>query len=265
MGFTNINAVALLYPNFQRGVPNQKPSDTFIQQFIDDTADTIVSILERRFNEAISSTGLGTIGAYLISIGVPNINVWYPNFPINVGDIIVDQNDPMSAQQALNSGTTGATIPQWSAIFGGHTTDNTVVWNNIGRSRQLNVLERGNRYGAASQLGAILASLSGLASARELAKEYTDADWKPFKAELNAETIKGEPKAYGLFDFIFDPQANVQTPRPLMQAIAGGDQQIGVAADIEGLGAFFSKWGIDYGRNSRGYVNFQNVNNGGSA
>ncbi|MGC2234256.1 MAG: hypothetical protein WBA09_22335 [Candidatus Acidiferrum sp.] len=232
----------MLYPTFQRGVPNQKPSDTLIQQFIDDTADMIVAILERRFNEAIS--GIGTLNQYLVSLGLPDIT-WYPGFPVSAGDIVTDENDPMSAQQAQNSGTTGTNYPAFSSTYGITTTDNAVMWKNIGRSRQLNVLERGNRYGAASQLGAVMASFN-VASAAKLAKEYTEADWMPFKSELNAETMKGEPKTYGLFDFLFDPQASVQTPRPLMEGIAGGDQQRGIAADIEGVSAVFSKFGLDY-------------------
>jgi hypothetical protein len=250
VGFTNINAVALLFPSFQRGVPNQKPSDTLIQQFIDDAADVITAILERRFNESIS--GVGTLSQWLVSLGLPDIDNWYPGFAVNANDIIVDQNDPMSAQQAVNSGTTGSNPPAFSSVYGVRTTDNTVVWQNIGRSRQLNVLERGNRYGAATQLGAVMAAF-GVTTAKNLAAEYTKADWRPFKAELNAEKENGDPKEYGMFDFLFDNQANVQTPRPLMEAIAGGDQLPGVTADVEGLGSAFSKWGTDFGRHSRNW------------
>lgn len=259
MGFTNINAVSLLYPTFQRGVPNQKPSDTLIQQFIDDTADMIVAILERRFNEAVS--GIGTIQQWLVSLGLPDIT-WYPGLPVSLGDIVADENDPMSAQQVTNAGTTGAAKPIWSSTYGGITTDGPVLWKNIGRSRQLNVLERGNRYGAASQLGAVMAAF-GVATAKDLAKEYTKADWMPFKAELNAEDEKGKPKDSGQFDFLFDPLSNVQTPRPLMQAIAGGDQLPGVAADLEGVSAVFSKFGVDFGRRTanRSWPNFENTNN----
>ena len=243
MGFTNVNSVAKLFPSFTRGVPNQSVSDTLVQQFIDDAADTIVGILERRFNTAISE--VGTLSQWLTSLGLPDIT-WYPGFPVALGDIVVDTNDPMSAQQAQNSGETGSVLPAFSSTYGVQTTDNTVIWQNIGRSRQLNVLERGNRYGAASQLGVVLASISGVESAEDLAEEYTKADWKPFKDELNAENAKGEPKAYGMFDFLFDPLANVQTPRPLMEGIAGGDQPRGVAADLEGVSSVFSKFGLDY-------------------
>jgi len=258
VGFTTVKAVCLLYPSFQTGVPNQKPSNTLIQQFIDDVADIITAILLRRFNESISS--VGSLNAWLVSLGLPDIS-WYPGLPVNANDIVVDANDPMNAQQAQGAGTTGTTAPQFNLIYGGATTDNNIVWKNIGQTRQLGLLERGNRYGAASQLGAVLGSLSGLASARDLAKEYTKSDWEPFKQELNAEDKQGKPKAYGAFDFLFDPLSNVQTPRPLLEGIAGGDQQIGVAADLEGLGAFFSKWGIDFGRKSRGYPTPWNINN----
>ena len=247
MAFTNISAVANMYPTWQRGVSANKPSDTVVQQFINDVADIIVSILERRFNEIIS--GIGTTNQWLVSLGLPDLD-WQQNLPVNIGDIVVDDNDPMSAHQAQNSGTTGATDAVFASMFGAMSTDGTVLWKNIGQSRQLRVLERGNRYGAASQLGAVFAGF-GVASALNLAKEYTKADWIPFKCELNAENEKGEPRDYGMFDFLFDPQANVQTPRPLMAGFAGGDQQPGIAADLEGVGSAFSKWGVDFGRRSR--------------
>ena len=255
MAFTNIAAVANMYPTWQRGVPNQKPSDGVVKQFINDVADIIIAILERRFNESI--LGVGSLSQWLVSLGLPNKN-WQPNLNVSIGDIILDENDPMSAQQAQNNGTTGANSAVLSSTFGVSSTDGTVVWLNVGQSRQLGVLERGNRYGAASQLGAVFAGFS-VASALNLAKEYTKADWIPFKCELNAETEKGEPKDYGTFDVLFDPLANVQTPRPLLSGIAGGDRIVGEAADREGVSSVFSKFGVDFGRQTRRWPGPGNV------
>jgi hypothetical protein len=249
VAFSNINAVSLLYPTFQRGVPNQKPSDTLIQQFINDAADMITAILERRFNEAISAPPFnGNVNLWLISMGVPDIN-WQPSLPVNMGDIVVDLNDPMAAQQAQNAGITGSAAPAFSAIYGTSVTDNVVVWTNIGQSRQFRVLERGDRFGAAAELGSVMASF-GVASALNLAKEHAKV-WNSFQSELNSEKANGEPKTFGVYDFMFDNQASVQTPRPILTGIAGGDQPRGVAPDCEGVSAVFGKFGRDYGWHSR--------------
>jgi len=249
VAFTNITAVAGLFPSWQRGTPSQKPSDTIAQQFIDDIADVIFAILERRFNEAIS--GVGTSTAWLTSLGLPDIK-WYPNFPVAKGDIVVDNNDPMSAQQAQNPGSTGTTPPSFSSAYGVSIIDGGVTWMNIAQSRQFRVLERGNRYGAAAQLGVVLAAY-GVKNVADLADEYAKTDWEPFKRELNAENKDGKPLPYGPYDYLFDPEASVQTPRPLLQFVAGGDMPVGVAPAQEGLGVAFSKWGIDFGRHSPGY------------
>lgn len=254
MSFTTLANVCNLYPTFQRGVPNQKPPDTLIQQTIEDFADVIIAILERRFNEAI--TAVGTIDQWLISLGLPNKD-WAAGITINAGDIVLDSNDPMSAQQAQGAGTTGTTLPVFASTFGGNIADGTVSggWNNIGQTRQLSVLERGNRYGSASQIGRIMSAF-GVTAAAKLADEYNEADWQPFRAELNAEQIdkrfRGQPKDYGMYDALFDPLANVQTPRPLLTGIAGGDQPVGVAPDQEAVSAVFGKFGIDFGRHSQG-------------
>ena len=252
-----------MYPTFTRGIPQQKPNDAFIQQFIDDISDVIVAILERRFNEAIvaasssSNPNIAT-NAWLTTLGLPTMT-WYAGQAVAEGAIVLDSNSPLAAQICTTAGTTGTTIPAFSAVFGATTTDNTVVWTNIGQTRQLRVLERGNRYGAASQLGAILASF-GVASAAKLAEEYTKADWIPFCSELNAESKSGKPKVYGAFDFLFDPKSNVQTPRPQLIAIAGADQPVGATPDTEGISAVFGKFGIDMGRqppNSFGWRNME--------
>ena len=246
MAFTTVSNVASLYPSFQRGVPNQKPSDQFIQQFIDDTGDMLIAILERRFNQAISQVSSLGVNPWLATIGLPNAT-WYPGQPVAVGVVVLDNNSPLAAQACTGAGTTGTVTPSFNPILGKTTTDGNVTWTNMGQSRQLRVLERGNRYGAASQLGAVMASF-GVQGAAKLAEEYTDADWKPFCAELNSEDLKGKPKASGLFDFLFDPLSSVQTPRPLMQGIAGNDQPFGIGPCQEGIGGYFGLYGIDYGR-----------------
>lgn len=252
MSFTTISNVALLYPTFQRRVPNQKPPDTLIQQFIDDTGDILIAILERRFNGAITalSSASNVTNLWLASLGLPNMT-WYAQQPVALGATVLDSNSPLGVQQCTGAGTTGAEIPSFNAVFDNTTTDGSVTWTNIGQSRQMRVLERGNRYGAASQLGAVMASF-GVASASKLADEYTKADWNPFCNELNAEDKNGKPKAYGMFDFLFDPLASVQTPRPLLSGIAGADQPFGAGPCQEGISSWFGKYGIDYGR--RGMV-----------
>lgn len=250
MAFTTIGNVAALYPTFRRGIPNQQPPDSYIQQFIDDIADVIIGVLERRFNQAISSVSTVSVNPWLASLGLPNAT-WYADQPVTVGTVVLDSNLPMGAQLCTTAGTTGSTPPSFNGIYEGTTTDGTVTWTNIGQSRQLRVLERGNRYGAASQLGAVMASF-GVASAAKLADEYRKADWEPFIGELNAEGKSGKPKAYGLFDFLFDPSSSVQTPRPLMTGVAGADQPFGVAPAQEGISSFFGKFGIDFGRSSQG-------------
>ena len=60
-----------------------------------------------------------------------------------------------------------------------------------------------------------------------------------------------------MFDVLFDPLANVQTPRPVLMGVAGADQPFGVGPIQEGISSWFGKYGIDYGR--RGF----NGQNGG--
>jgi hypothetical protein len=253
MGFTTVSNVAALYPSFKRGVPNQQPPDTFIQQFIDDTGDMLIAILERRFNQAIAQLSDLGVNPWLAYLGLPNMT-WYPQQPVAVGMTVLDGNSPLATQLCTGTGTTGVGFPSFNPIFSKTTTDGTVTWTNAGQSRQLRVLERGNRFGAASQLGAVMASF-GVQGAAKLAEEYTEADWKPFCAELNSETKQGKPKPSGIFDFLFDPLSSVQTPRPLMAGVAGADQPFGVGPIQEGISAWFGKFGVDFGR--KGFIGQQ--------
>ncbi len=62
-----------MFPTFQRGVPTQKPSDTYIQQFIDDATGELDAILQRRFGEAI--TQAGTFAAWTASLPLDGTNI----------------------------------------------------------------------------------------------------------------------------------------------------------------------------------------------
>jgi hypothetical protein len=56
MSYTTVIQVAGMLPTFARNGP-KGPSDTLIQNFIDDVAGEIDAILQRRFQEAIASAG----------------------------------------------------------------------------------------------------------------------------------------------------------------------------------------------------------------
>jgi hypothetical protein len=56
MSYTTLDQVAAMFPTFKRGIPQQNPSDTYIQNYIDDVAGEIDAALQRRFGEAISNT-----------------------------------------------------------------------------------------------------------------------------------------------------------------------------------------------------------------
>lgn len=56
MSYTTVNQVAGMFPTFMRNAP-KGPSDTLIQNYIDDVAGEIDAILQRRFQEAFSSLG----------------------------------------------------------------------------------------------------------------------------------------------------------------------------------------------------------------
>jgi hypothetical protein len=103
----------------------------------------------------------------------------------------------------------------------------------------LNVLEKINRYGAAAQLGGTLATM-GVAAAERLAKDF-GGQYDKLIAELRAIDENGKPLAGGLYDYLFDPEARVESPRPGLQGIAGGDQPRGETAKDEGLDDYFWK------------------------
>jgi len=104
----------------------------------------------------------------------------------------------------------------------------------------LNVLERINRYGAATQLGETLATY-GVAVAERLAQDFKD-EYNRLLAELNATTNKGDPAAGGLYDHLFDPQSATPSPRPALEGIAGGDQSKTQTPGEAGMSNFFGKF-----------------------
>jgi hypothetical protein len=266
MPFTNIAAVAGMYPAFQRNAqsatkPVQKPADGLIQQFIDDIASVIQGVLERRFQESIHELASDDVSAWLYGLGLPNRS-WYQSTAYAIGDSILDENSPMGIWIVKTAGTSGDSAPRFPSSGGADTSDGSAAWKSASQTAQFRVLERGNRYGAAAQLGRVLATLN-MGGADRLATEYKDADWQPFIDELNAKPVGGggsrslsrammmeSLQGGGAFDYLFDPHSKVATPRPLMMSVPGGDQDISSAPADSGASSFFGKFGIDFGRSS---------------
>ncbi len=103
-----------------------------------------------------------------------------------------------------------------------------------------NILEKINRYGAAQQLGETLATF-GVAGARDLAKRLGD-EYERMKHDLDARDNQGRPAASGPYDHLFDPLARTESPRPALEAIAGGDQPIGQTPADTGSSQVFGKF-----------------------
>jgi hypothetical protein len=155
MSYTTVAQVAGMFPTFTRNGA-KGPSDTLIQNYIDDVAGEIDAILQRRFQEAYASVG-------------------------------------------------------FSAWQGAFSTD------------PLNLLEKINRYGACAQLAEVFET-SGIAAAARMAKGFED-QYKELCNKLNARDANGKPVTQGGdYDYLFDPLAKVETPRPQLGGVAGGDQ-----------------------------------------
>ena len=155
MSYTTVTQVAGMFPTFTRNGA-KGPSDTLVQNYIDDVAGEIDAILQRRFQEAYAAPGFAA----------------------------------------------------WQGAF---TTD------------QLNLLEKINRYGACAQLAEVFET-SGIAAAARMAKSFED-QYKELCSKLNARDANGEPLTQGGdYDYLFDPLAKVETPRPQLGGVAGGDQ-----------------------------------------
>ncbi len=106
-----------------------------------------------------------------------------------------------------------------------------------------NVLEKINRYGAASQLGSTLATF-GVSSAERLGKDFED-EYEYLRGRLEAIDEHGHPLPGGMYDLLFDPQAAVQSPRPGFAGIAGGDMPRNETARDDGRSDYFSKFDRD--------------------
>ena len=172
MSYTTITQVAGMFPTFTQNGP-KGPSNTLIQNYIDDVAGEIDAILQRRFQEAYSSMGFSA----------------------------------------------------WQGTFS---------------ADQLNLLEKINRYGACAQLAEVFES-SKIAAAARVAKSFAD-DFRELCSKLNARGVDGKPLAQGGdYDYLFDPLAKVETPRPQLGGIAGGDQYPSETPS-EGVTNVFRKW-----------------------
>ncbi len=73
MSYTTISNVAGMFPTWVRGTPQQKPSDAFVQQYIDDVAGEIDAVLNRRFATAIVASA--SFSAYLAALPLDATNI----------------------------------------------------------------------------------------------------------------------------------------------------------------------------------------------
>ena len=105
---------------------------------------------------------------------------------------------------------------------------------------QLNVLEKINRYGACAQLADVF-DTSGITAAARVAKGFEDK-FRDAYNKLNARDADGKPLTQGGdYDYLFDSLAKVETPRPQIGGVAGGDQRP-QPASAEGTKVNFRKW-----------------------
>jgi hypothetical protein len=161
-----------MFPTFTRSGA-KGPSDTLIQNYIDDVAGEIDAILQRRFQEAYSSLGF-------------------------------------------------------------------TAWQGTFSADQLNLLEKINRYGACAQLAEVFET-SGIAAAVRVAKGFED-EFHELSNKLNARDAEGKPLAQGGdYDYLFDPLAKVETPRPQLGGVAGGDQYPSETSNEDSTNVF-KKW-----------------------
>jgi hypothetical protein len=104
----------------------------------------------------------------------------------------------------------------------------------------LNLLEKINRYGACAQLAEAFET-SGIAAAARVAKSFED-QFRDLCNRLNARDANGKPLTQGGdYDYLFDPLAKVETPRPQLGGVAGGDQYPSETSS-EGTTSVFKKW-----------------------
>lgn len=236
MSYTTVSNVAGMFPSFARGTPQQKPPDTLIQQYIDDVAGDINASLLRRFAEAIQQSGGGSFSSFLSGLLVAS-NLWQPSTSYAAAVLVLDSN--ANPQLAFVAGTSGPSAPAWSTVSGDYTPDGSVTWQNVSNDA-CQILEKINRYGAAAQLGATMATF-GVAGARDVAQSL-EAEYEGLLEALNARDKSGKPLDSGLYDYLFDPQSRVQSPRPGLRGIAGGDQSSGQTPADLGMSNYFGKF-----------------------
>ena len=114
------------------------------------------------------------------------------------------------------------------------------AWQGSFSTDPLNLLEKINRYGASAQLAEVFET-SGIAAAARVAKSFED-EYREACNKLNARDASGKPLAQGGdYDYLFDPLAKVETPRPQLGGVAGGDQYPSETSS-EGSTNVFKKW-----------------------
>ena len=101
------------------------------------------------------------------------------------------------------------------------------------------VLEKVNRYGAAAQLGATLASLG--ANNLKGISDTLQRNYDTMLKALDARDARGNPLPSGPYDRYFDTLARIETPRPVLAGVAGGDQPSGQTSEDLGLSNLFSR------------------------
>lgn len=101
------------------------------------------------------------------------------------------------------------------------------------------LLEQIERYGAAAQLGYVLATIGGskgiIANADRIQEDFNKL-WN----DLNATDKDGHPLPAGPYDRYFDAQSKLESPRPLLSATSGADQDPHEVAADRGLSNQFS-------------------------
>lgn len=102
-----------------------------------------------------------------------------------------------------------------------------------------NVLEKINRYGAAAQLGQTLATF-GVAAAERLGRDFGSM-YAELRNRLEGRDANGKREASGMYDALFDPESRIESPRPALEGIAGGDMPRHEGAREEGLDDYFWK------------------------
>ena len=112
------------------------------------------------------------------------------------------------------------------------------AWAAAFTADQLNLLERINRAGACVQVLEVFASL-GIKQYQDMSEGYAKR-YTQMLNHLNARDDAGKPVPEGgEYDYLFDSQAKVETPRPQLGGVAGGDQYPG---ENDGTSSVFKKW-----------------------